>query len=332
MRYLLLVLSMLVSGMGMAQTFKIATAAPDGTAWMQAFRAGAAEIKQKTEGRVNFRFYPGGVMGTDQGVLRKMRIGQLHGGAFASGGLAEVSADVQLYSIPFLFRSYAEVDAVRQEMDQAIVDSLYGGGFVVLGLGEGGFAYLMSDEPVRTTDDLRRHKVWAPEGDEITRKAFTSIGVSPIPLPLTDVMTGLQTGLIDTVAVSPTAGIALQWHTRVKFVTDLPLAYVYGIFAVDRKTFERLSAADQAVVREVMGAVFEQLNTQARDDDESARKALKSQGISFVKPSVGNIEEWEQTVAPAVNELKQSSGFTPQVVERMEALLKEFRRGVASAQ
>lgn len=332
MRYLLLVLSMLVSCTGMAQTFKIATAAPDGTSWMQAFRAGAEQIKQKTDGRVNFRFYPGGVMGTDQGVLRKMRIGQLHGGAFASGGLGEVSPDVQLYSIPFLFRSYAEVDAVRQEIDQAIVKSLYEAGFVALGLGEGGFAYLMSNEPVRTTDDLRQRKVWAPEGDEITRMAFASIGVSPIPLPLTDVMTGLQTGLIDTVATSPTAGIALQWHTRVKFVTDLPLAYIYGIFAVDRKTFERLSPADQTTVRDVMRGIFEELDLQARSDDKSARKALESQGISFVKPSLTSTEEWERTVAPAVTELKRTAGFTPQVVNHMETVLSEFRRGVASAQ
>ena len=332
MRYLLLVLTVVVSSAVGAQTFKVATLAPDGTAWMQAFRAAADEIKHKTEGRATFRFYPGGVMGSDQSVLRKMRVGQLQGGALAGGGLSEISPDVQLYSMPFLFRSYAEVDHVRPRIDAAIIDGLHESGYVAFGIGEGGFAYLMSDPAVRTTNDLRQRKVWAPEGDEITREAFASIGVAPIPLPLTDVLTGLQTGLIDTVATSPTAGIALQWHTRVKYVTDLPLAYIYGIFVLDRKAFERLAPADQATVRDVMRATFEKLNAQARIDDQSARNALQSQGITFVKPSVSNTEEWERTVAPAVAELKRNAGFSPKVVSLLEQLIAEFRRGSAGAQ
>ncbi|KPK55469.1 MAG: C4-dicarboxylate ABC transporter [Thiotrichales bacterium SG8_50] len=332
MRYLLLVLTVVVSSAVDAQTFKVATLAPDGTAWMQAFRAAADEIKHKTEGRATFRFYPGGVMGSDQSVLRKMRVGQLQGGALAGGGLSEISPDVQLYSMPFLFRSYAEVDHVRPRIDAAIIDGLHENGYVAFGIGEGGFAYLMSDTAVRTTDDLRQRKVWAPEGDEITREAFASIGVAPIPLPLTDVLTGLQTGLIDTVATSPTAGIALQWHTRVKYVTDLPLAYIYGIFVLDRKAFERLAPADQATVRDVMRATFEKLNAQARIDDQSARNALQSQGITFVKPSVSNTEEWERTVAPAVAELKRNAGFSPKVVSLLEQLIAELRRGSAGAQ
>ncbi|MCU7941035.1 MAG: TRAP transporter substrate-binding protein DctP [gamma proteobacterium symbiont of Bathyaustriella thionipta] len=76
-----------------AKTFKIATLSPDGSDWMQKMRSGAKEIKQKTNGRVKFKFYPGGVMGDDQAVLRKIRIGQLHGGALGGGSLIKANTN-----------------------------------------------------------------------------------------------------------------------------------------------------------------------------------------------------------------------------------------------
>ncbi len=140
-----------------AKTFKIATVAPDGTRWMKELKAGSAEIKQKTNGRVKFRFYPGGIMGNDKSVLRKIRVGQLHGGAITGGGLMEIDPDSQVYSLPLAFKSHQEVDYARTKMDKLIIDGLYNKGFISFGLGEGGFAYLMSNQPLSSIDDLKGH-------------------------------------------------------------------------------------------------------------------------------------------------------------------------------
>ena len=103
-----LILLCLMSTAG-AQTLKLATIAPEGSSWMNSMRAGAAEIDERTEGRVKFKFYGGGVQGNDKQVLRKMRIGQLHGGAFTSNGLIDVQKDSQLYAMPMLFDNLEEV-------------------------------------------------------------------------------------------------------------------------------------------------------------------------------------------------------------------------------
>ena len=124
-------------------TFKIATAAPDGTMWMQEMRAAAEQIEKRTAKRVEFRFYPGGVMGSDKSVLRKIRIGQLHGGLITGGGLASVYTDANLYSLPFLFRNYKEVDFIRGKMDPVLIAGLKKKGYISFGFSEGGFAYLM---------------------------------------------------------------------------------------------------------------------------------------------------------------------------------------------
>ena len=309
-----------------ATTFKIASIAPDGTSWMSEMRKGADEIKARTAGRVSFRFYPGGIMGNDKSVLRKIRAGQLHGGAVTGGGVAEIYPEANVYSIPFLFRNYSEVDYVRERMDPVLLEGLKQQGFISFGLSEGGFAYLMSTSPVSGIDDLRGHKVWVPEGDEISRAAFEATDVSPVSLPLTDVLTGLQTGLIDTVAGSAIGAIALQWHTRVQYLTDAPLAYLYGSMVLKRKAFEKLSAADQKIVHEVMNTVFSRLNKRNREDNESALKAIQEQGIELVQPDPAERERWRKSVEIAMDKLLRNGLFKAEMLQRVEELLGNYRK------
>jgi len=325
----LLGLSLLLPTQTYATTFKIASIAPDGTSWMNEMRKGAEEIKARTGGRVEFRFYPGGIMGNDKSVLRKIRVGQLHGGAITGGGLAEIYPEAQVYTIPFLFRDYAEVDAIRRQIDPVLLDGLKEKGFISFGISEGGFAYLMSTSPIAGIDDLAGHKVWVPEGDEVSRAAFEASKVSPVSLPLTDVLTGLQTGLIDTVAGSAVGAIALQWHTRVKYLTYAPLAYLYGTLVLQRRAFEKLSAADRQVVNEAMSAVFSRLNEQNRKDDASALQALRTQGITFVEPSPEETERWRRSVDSAMDKLLQQGLFDPTILRRIEALLAKQRQTAA---
>ena len=100
-----------------AVEFKIATLSPDGSIWMKVLREGGREVTERTDGRVTFKFYPGGVMGDDKAVLGKIRRGQLHGAVLTAGGLNQVYTDLQLYTLPMLFHDFGEVDAVRAEMD-----------------------------------------------------------------------------------------------------------------------------------------------------------------------------------------------------------------------
>lgn len=309
-----------------ATTFKIATIAPDGTTWMKEMHNGADLIKQRTGGRVQFRFFPGGVMGNDKSVLRKIRIGQLQGGAVTAGGLMDIAPNTQIYTLPLLFRSLDEVDYVRQHMDTRILKYILAQGFVSFGLSEGGFAYLMSNHPLTGTKELKGQKVWAPEGDRISRAAFESLGISPIPLPLSDVLTGLQTGLIDTVATSYTGAIALQWYTQVKYVTEMPLMYIYGTMIIDRNAFEKLDAADQAVVREVMGGVFKKLNAESRSNNAEAYEALRKQGITFVQPSTDERQVWESSINKAMQQLADEGVFSPDLLKTLRGYLADYRR------
>jgi len=278
----------------LAKTIKVATLSPEGTFWMKHMRVGAKEIKKRTEGRVKFKFYPGGVMGNDENVLRKIRIGQLHGGAVTLGTLAQSSPDITLYGLPYLFSSLDDAAEIRKTTDPMLSRELEDNGFVNFGFAQGGFTYLMSKEPIRNLDDLRKRKSWIPEKSDVGLSVYEYVGVSPMALPLSDVLTGLQTGLINTVVTSPIGALALQWHTHIKYVTDQPLSYVAAMLVIDKKIFSKISKSDQKIVRQVMGNVYKKIDQQNRLDNIAARKALKNQGVEFVKLSDSEKLEWEK--------------------------------------
>jgi TRAP-type C4-dicarboxylate transport system substrate-binding protein len=308
-----------------AATLKIATLSPDGSVWMKLLREGAEEVSGRTEGRVKFKFYPGGVMGDDKAVLRKIRLGQLHGAVLTAGGLTQTYTDIQLYNLPLLFESTEEVDYVRSRLDPQLLAGLEEQGFVSFGLAEVGFAYAMSRTPVTGVDEVQALKVWVPDGDLGAARAVASFGITPIPLSIADVLSGLQTGLINGVAVPPVAAIALQWHTQLEHVLDLPLLYVYGLLAMDDGAFGRLSAADQAVIREVMGQVVARVNARNRADHESAAAALRDQGLQWNEPTAAQVTEWQAYAQTATRQLLVEGFVSEDLYQALLDHLQNFR-------
>lgn len=312
-----------------AFTFKIATVSPNSSAWMKGMRVRAAEIATATDGRVKFKFYPGGVMGDDKAILRKMRVGQLHGGAVASSSLTNIMTDVQLYGLPMVFRDFAEVDYVRSRMDAGLAQRLEQKGYVVFGFPEVGFARAMSIKPITSVDHARNSRVWIPDNDPGSAQGIAAFEITPIPLTIVDVLPGLQTDLIDAVAIPPVGALTLQWHTQLKYITDLPLLYIYGIFTVSKKSFSKISYEDQKVVRDILSEHAGVVDGLTRKDNASAYQALLNQGLQATSPSNKEINEWRGLAAGAVQELVRTGTVTKSAYQTLLAHLAEFRASVS---
>ena len=327
-RFLIVPAIILVWGAGSAGAvvLKIGTISPAGSSWMKKMERGAEEVEKKTEGRVKFKFYPSGVMGDDQTMLRKMRIGQLHGGAIMTGALTGFFEDVQVYSLPLLFKNFDEVVYVRSKMDQLLVDGLEKNGIISFGMADGGFAYLMSKSPVRSVSDLSKQKVWIPDGDHLVLAAAQAIGVTPIPLSLADVRTGLQTGLIDTVGVSPIGAVALQWHTQLNYLTEVPIIYIYATLMITEKAFKQIKPEDRPVVREVMGRWFKEIDKENMESNSKALDALKNQGIEFLRPDDEAMAEWREKGTSATEDLIKSGRFSKGIIEILQKNLNDYRQ------
>lgn len=326
-RFLVALLATGLASTAAAQTIKLATIAPEGSSWMNDMRAGAAEILERTDGRVKFKFYGGGVMGNDRTVLKKMRIGQLHGGAFTSNALIDLQKDTQLYAMPMLFNNLEEVQFVRDRMDDKLRKLLEDAGYVNFGFAGGGFAHIMSIHPIANLDDLQGLKVWIPDGDIVSFEAAKALGISPVTMPLTDVMTGLQTELIDTIMGPPAATIILQWNTKVSHITELPLSYIYAILAIQKKYFDRIQPDDQLVVREVMERIYSEFDRQGNKDDEEAYKALIDDGMRVVIPDQGQIPKWREVVRQSNRRLATQGAVDVALLNELECNVAAFRAG-----
>lgn len=324
-RMLILIAALLVSAPSMAVTLKIATVTPNGSQWMTDMRASAKEIAERTDQRVVIKYYGGGVKGDDAKVLGQIRIRQLHGGAFPPSALTAQYADLNLYGMPLVFNSEEEAAFVRGRMDARIQQGLEDAGFVSFGFATSGFANILSSTPVESVEDLKGKRVWVPEGDSISYASMEALSLNPVTLPLTDVLTGLQTGLIDIVAIPPIVALILQWHTKVKYITKLPLVYTYGFMAVDKKTFDKISKEDQAVVREVMGATYRNFDKVNLVDNEKAYASLVKSGIQPVALDVEALDEVRQLLLASNLRIGQEGAFSVELYEEMIAHIDEYR-------
>ncbi len=299
------------------QVIKIATVAPEGSAWMRELRAAAAEVKVSSQDRVQVKFYPGGVMGSDTVVLRKMRLGQLQGGVLTSSELAAVYPDAAIYSLPFIYDNWAQADKTRPVIDPLLAKGFEAKGLKMLAASDIGFAYLMSSKPLRNRADMNAVKLWIPQNDEIAERTFKMGGVSPILLPLGDVFTSLQTGLVDTVANTPSGAVALQWHGKLRTMLDLPLSFVVGFVVVDLKAWNKLSPADQVAVSKAFKGAGQRVDATVKRDDAAALAAMKKQGLVVNKLDPAETVRWKQIGAKVTAEMTADKRISPEMLAAM---------------
>jgi TRAP-type C4-dicarboxylate transport system substrate-binding protein len=297
--WIALALIVLIFGLGPAPsatagtTIKIATVAPEGSTWMNLMDELKETVKQKTDGRVKLRFYPGGIQGDENVVLRKMMTGQLHGAGLTGVGLGELAPELRVLELPLIFNTQEEVRTVHEKLDPEFEGILGKKGFSLLGWAEVGFIYLFSKKPVRNDEDLRRLKVWLWEGDPLAEAFLDELNVSPVPLSITDVMTGLQTGLVEAVYVSPLGAIALQWFTRVSYMTKIPVTHALGAVVVKTEQLNKLSPEDREILMSSSREVFRKLAVATEEENARAEEVLQERGITFVDPDPAIREEFE---------------------------------------
>ncbi len=303
---------------------KFATLAPEGSTWMKSMRKMDDEVRARTENRVGFKFYPGGVQGDEKDVLRKIRNGQLHGGGFTGFGLGAVASDVRVLEMPFMFRDLDELDFVRGKIADQLDQVFSEGGYLNLGWVDVGFIYIFSKNPIATPDDLSSARMWVWAGDPLAELFFKAFGISPIPLAAPDVLTALQTGVIDSAYSSTLGCIALQWFTRVSYMTDVPITHGMGAALLSKKALRKISPEDLAVIQEVAGPILRDLTEQTRVQNQEAIAEMEKEGVQVVPVSD---EVHQQFFATGRGAWDDGVGklYSAELLEKVKSLLAEYR-------
>ncbi|MHB1083706.1 MAG: TRAP transporter substrate-binding protein [Thiobacillus sp.] len=327
---LLLVALMLGTGVARAAdtyVLKFATLAPQGSTWMKAFDAWSSELASKSQGRLMIKFYPGGISGDEPDMLRKIRFGQLQGAALSGHGVGEIFPPARVLETPFLFRDHAEIDAVRAKIQPVIDAGFRNNQYELVAWMEVGNIHFFSTKPLASLDELARRRIWQWQGDRFIDAFFNANGWSPVALPITEVYTGLSTGLVDTVVSTPLASIAMQWAGKTPYMSSQPMATGIGAVVVSSKFYRALPADLQALLKNTGVPLSQKLITDTRRDDLKSLAVLAKR----TQPMVGleKIDLAEQTALSrkAVSVLEAKGYLLADLDRQVDAALASYRSG-----
>ncbi len=296
-------LSLSVALPALAATLKIAFLAPPGSKWDQIFQKMAKDVSTKTGGKLRVRFIGGGVMGDEPDEVRKMRAGQLQGAALTGMGLGLIEKEIRVLEVPLLYKSDGDVDKATDRLEPRLNKKLEAAGYVLLGWAEVGPVYLFTNKPIRSHGDMQGVKMWMWEGDKLAEAVFKELKLIPTPLAITNVLTALQTGMIDGVYNAPQGLLALQWNGKVKYMLDLRITQSIGALLLTKKAWAKLSPEEQAILKEAGKTYSREIVVEGRKDNQRALAALKSQGIQVTTIPASELRKIKQAADRVAGEL-----------------------------
>ncbi|MCB9629194.1 MAG: TRAP transporter substrate-binding protein DctP [Sandaracinaceae bacterium] len=273
---------------------RIATLAPDGSSWMRVFNAWNQSLQEATGdatgGRVSLRLYPGGSQGDERDFIRKMRDGQLDGAAVTTTGLGQVARSTLVLAVPGVITEYAQMDRVRSRLNRQLLQGFTEGNVTLLGWGDVGKSRLFSTQSISRPSDIRSTRPWHWRDEPIFGEFLSVVGATPVQLGVNEVYPSLQTGVVNTVPASALAAVSLQWHTRLRFVTQQNSGLIVGATIINKSAFDALTEGQRAALTSTADRAHSALRRAIRRDDDRAYQTVLRRGITEVDISAHQAE------------------------------------------
>jgi len=307
-----------------AVTLKLGFLAPEGVTWTKNMEALAKTIEEKTQKRVAFKFYFGGVAGDESDMLRKVRSGQLSGGMFTGKTLGDIDKDTRALEIPFTFQkkpshALTQLNAMAPEFKASLAKK----GFQALGFYEVGHVYLGTTKEVKNLEALKGIKVWVWEGDKIAEAMIEALGLVSVPLALPDVLSSLSSGIIQAAYAPPLGMSALQWHSKIKYVINYPVAYATGALLIAQKDWNKISKADQTLIQQLTDVSLNEANLQTQKDNAETLSEFKNMGIQLIDFPKTDYDKSGSIREGLIKKLS-SSFFSKSMMDKVNAIYKSL--------
>jgi len=282
---------------------RIATLAPSGSPWMQVLDKAADEVKTKTAGRVTMKYFEGGQQGDERDFVRKIKLGQLDGAAVTAIGLAMIDESIRVLELPMMFKSAEELDYVADKMWPYFQKKFEAKGFRLNDRGEVGWIYFLSKNKVESLNDLKGQKLWMWGDDQLVGTMFKKLGLNGVPLGVPEVDAGLTSGKINAAYGSPVAAVALQWYSKVKYMTSMPMSFAIGATVISTESLKKIAPADQKILEDIGKANAKKLRKVIRKANDDAKATMTRKGITVVNTPVTMVDEFTKDSKEAWNEM-----------------------------
>ncbi len=307
-----------------AVVIKMAVVMPEKSTWTNTLHEFAAQVKKETKGEVVFKIYAGGISGDESDVLRKMRVNQLHAAGFSGVGLGYVLPEIRILETPLLFNTYQEVDLVKEKLFAFFSAAFEKKGYILLGFAEAGFVYFFSKKNIADEKTMKKIKMWVWKGDRVAKTFLSTFGIKYVPLHLTDVNTGLETGMLDSFYAPPLAAVAFQWYAKIRYMLDYPMVNSTGALLMNKRIFDKLSSKNQIILKKTAKKYAAQMVTLTRRDNITALEVLKEAGIKFVLPDKNQIAAFHNNALKTC-EKNYSKLYSKELFEKIKKILTQYR-------
>ena len=306
---------------------RLGTLAPRGTAWHRNLLEMGETWRRAHGPHGAFFVYTDGSQGGEADMVRRMRIGQLNAAMLTVVGLSEIDDSVAaLQKMPMVFRSWEELDYVREKLRPRLEARFVERGFVVLGWGDAGWVRFFSKRPALRPADYRPMKVFAWSGDTPQADIMKLIGYRPVVLEISDILPGLQTGMVDMVPCTPFWALTLQFYPHAPYMLDMDWAPLVGGIVVTRRLWDSMTPASREALRASAGAAGVRMRALSRREQQESIAAMSRRGLQVQKVSPEVEAEW-RAMAESLYPLVRGRMVPAPLFDEVQALLREYRRG-----
>ena len=323
-----LTMSMLLLGCltpAMPQTvIKLGTLAPDGSPWHQALQSMGERWRKISAGQVKLVIYPGGVLGDEPDMVNKMRIRQIQAAGLSGAGLSGIEPGVMALQIPMMFDSYEELDYVRERVAPRLEKMVEARGYVVLNWGDVGWVHFFTTRPASRMGDMRKMKLLTLAGDNDTLELWKANGFRAVPLAATDILTGLQTGLVEAVPNTPLFALLDQSFGIARNMIDVKWAPLIGATVITRRMWDSLPAAQRSDMMKAAREAGVSLRDGIRKMGDEAIVTMQKRRLQVIHADAAALAEWRREAEGVYPKLR--GGQVPaELFDEVRKLRDEYR-------
>jgi len=308
--------------MGKKTVVKMATLAPEGTKWHGMLVEMGQKWSEATDGNVVLRIYPSGVVGDERDMIRKIRIGQIHAAAVTTEGLSELNQDIYSLIVPLLFDDWDDVDWIRERLEDDLIKGIEESGFKLLTWTDVGWVKWFTKDPMKLPEDLKGMKIFNWAGEFRTLQLWKKGGFNAIQLASIDILSGLQTGLINAIGTNPMVALASQWFGIANHMLDMRWGLLTGGIVIDKRVWDRIDPKYHQPMMEAIAEINSEQKESGRYLDSESIDVMKDYGLSIQKLTDEELQYWKDYVEGWYPDIRGS--YVPaEIFDKVVALKKE---------